>query len=77
MKKEKTRLLVKVIVLGLGAITWSADCAGAMSHGHTGLGWLLLIAAVVFFVVFDVTLRQYLGSRKEEQHKRGAVRYDF
>ena len=64
MKKEKSRLLVKVIVLGLGAVVWSADCAGAMSRGNTGLGWLLLMAAVVFFAVFAVTLRQYLASRK-------------
>ena len=67
MKKKETRLLVKAIILGLGAIVWLADCAGAMSRGRTGLGWLLLMAAVVFSAVFIVTLRQYLGSRKAKE----------
>ena len=58
MKKEEIRLLVKVIMLGFGAIVWGLDCAGAISCGRTGLGWLLLMAAVVFLAVFIVTLRQ-------------------
>lgn len=67
MKKEETHLLVKAILCGLGAIVWFADCVGAMSHGRTRLGWLLLMAAVVFSAVFIVTLRQYLGSRKAKE----------
>lgn len=64
MKKEKIRLLVRGILFGLSAIAWLADCAVAMSRGNTGLGWLLLIAAAVFFAAFIVTLRRYLSGRR-------------
>lgn len=67
MKKEKTRLLVRGILFGLSAAAWLADCADAMSHGHTGLGWLLLIAAAVFFAAFIATLRRYLSGRRVQE----------
>lgn len=69
MKKKETRPQVKAALYGLGAVVWIADCAGAVSHGRPGLGFLLFLAAAVFIAVFIVTLRRYLNSRTEENRE--------
>ena len=42
MKNKETRLLVKIVMCGLGGIVWIVDCANVMSRGRQGLGLSLL-----------------------------------
>lgn len=66
MKNKETRLLLKIVMCGLGGIVWIVDCAKAMSRGRQGLGLLLFIIAAVFTAAFIITLRRYLGGRAAE-----------
>lgn len=74
MKKEETRLLVKVILCGLGAVLWAADCVKSLSHGQMGLGGLEVAAALLFTAVFVAALRQCRATWR--RNKKGADCYD-
>lgn len=65
MKKEKNRLLTKVILYAFGAMIWISDCVKNLSYGQ--MGFLQFVAAAVFIAAFIIMLRRYLSSKREEE----------